>query len=237
LIEIINLLENRTNLRTNQVQADWGGEFRNTELAIELKQRGTSLKETVPYHSETNAIAERMNRTILDMNRTAIAASGMPKGEWGKVSKHSAYTKNRVPHKSLEGKTPVEVIFGKDARMERQNLRPFGQKVTCYDYETTDKLSSRSYEGQIVGYTETHGTYWIKDQTGKSRLAKSPKPIDQTFSKDSSSDEEEEPTSENPLDTEPTPQAAPDIILAEIPTPETSAKAPKKKRIRKDDDY
>jgi len=38
LIEIMNLLENRTNLRTNQVQADWGGEFRNTELAIELKQ-------------------------------------------------------------------------------------------------------------------------------------------------------------------------------------------------------
>jgi len=55
------------------------------------------------------------------MNRTAIAASGMPKGEWDKVSKHSAYTKNRVPHKSLGGKTPVEVIFSKDARMERQN--------------------------------------------------------------------------------------------------------------------
>jgi len=35
LIEIINLLENRTNL---QVQADWEGEFRNTKLAIELKQ-------------------------------------------------------------------------------------------------------------------------------------------------------------------------------------------------------
>jgi len=185
-----------------------------------------------------------MNRTILDMNRTAIAASGMPKGEWDKVSKHSAYTKNRVPHKSLEGKTPVEVIFSKDARMERKNLQPFGQKVTCYDYETTDKLSSRSYEGQIVGYTETHSTYWIKDQTGKSRLAKSPKPIqiDQTSNKDSSSDEEEGPTSKNQLDSEsiPTPQAALDTILAEISTPETletPAKAPKKKRIRKDDDY
>ena len=35
LIEIINFLENRTSL---QVQADWEGEFRNTKLAIELKQ-------------------------------------------------------------------------------------------------------------------------------------------------------------------------------------------------------
>jgi len=177
------------------------------------------------------------------MNRTAIAAYSMPKGEWDKVSKYSAYTKNRVPHKSLEGKTPVEVIFSKDARIERKNLRPFGQKVTCYDYETTDKFSSRSYEGQIVRYTETHGTYWIKDQTGKSQLAKSPsKPIqiDQTSNKDSSSDEEEGPTSENKLDSEPIPQAALDTILAEISTPETLetlAKAPKKKRICKDDDY
>ena len=177
MIEIINLLENRTNLQTNKVQADWGGEFRNTELAIELKRRGTRLKETVLYHSETNAIAERMNRTILDMNRTVITASGMPKGEWDKVSKHPAYTKNRIPHKSLVGKTPVEILLRKNARMERQNLRPFRQKVICYDYETTDKLSPRSYEGQIVGYTETHGTYWLKDKTGKTRLDKLPKTI------------------------------------------------------------
>jgi len=164
-----------------------------------------------------------MNRTILDMNRTAIATSGMPKGEWDKVSKHSAYscTKNRIPHKSLGGKTPVEIIFSKDARMERQNLRPFRQKVTCYNYEATDKLLPRSYEGQLVGYTETHSTYWIKDQTGKSRLAKSPKPIqnDQTSSEDSSSDEWDVPTSENqPSPTTPTPQAALDTILTEMST-------------------
>jgi len=82
-------------------------------------------------------------------------------------------------------------------------------------------------------------------------LAKSPKPIqiDQTSNKDSSSHEEEGPTSETQLDSElislteiPTSQAALDTILAdlEISTPETletPAKAPKKKRIRKDDDY
>jgi len=40
LIEIINFLENRTSL---QVQADWEGEFRNTKLAIELKQWNGTL--------------------------------------------------------------------------------------------------------------------------------------------------------------------------------------------------
>jgi len=111
LVDIINKLENSTNLRTSQVQADWGGEFQSKELAIELNQRGTSLKETMPYHSETNAIAERMNRTILDINGTAIAASGLPKGICNKVSQFSAYTKNRIPHKLLDGKSPHEIMY------------------------------------------------------------------------------------------------------------------------------
>jgi len=143
LITIINLLENLTNLRTNQVQADWGGEFQGKELVIELKQRGTTLKETVPYHSETNAIAERINRTILGMNRTAIAASGLPKRLWDKVCLYSAYAKNRIPDKSLDGRFPYEIIHpDRDIVEERTNLRPFGQKVLYYDYEVKDKLSA-----------------------------------------------------------------------------------------------
>jgi transposase InsO family protein len=59
-------------LKVCQVQADWGGEFRNDRLAENLRKRGIQLKETVPGHSETNGIIERTNRTIMAMNRTAI---------------------------------------------------------------------------------------------------------------------------------------------------------------------
>jgi len=79
LVEIINALEKASTHQVSQIQADWGGEFRNKELATELKQRGIILKETVPQHSETNAIAEKINRTIFTMNRTAIIRSGLPK--------------------------------------------------------------------------------------------------------------------------------------------------------------
>jgi len=56
------------------------------------------------------------------MNQTAITASEMPNGIWGKVSKYSAYIKTRIPHKSLQGKTPIEVMLKKDATQERSNL-------------------------------------------------------------------------------------------------------------------
>ena len=80
LITVLNQLEAITNKRTKEVQADWGGEFQNTILGKELQQRGTTLKENVPRHSETNAIIERANRTILDMSRTSLIAVELPKG-------------------------------------------------------------------------------------------------------------------------------------------------------------
>ena len=116
LIAIINALEKATTHHVAQIQADWGGEFRNKELAKELQQRGITLKETVPRHSETNGIAERTNRTIFTMSRTAILASGdLPKSLWDKASAWAAYTKNRLPHKSLpDQKTPAEILLDRE---------------------------------------------------------------------------------------------------------------------------
>jgi len=133
LIKVINEMEAATHLRLSKIQADWGGEFRNQELETELQQRGITLKPTIPRHSETNAIIERANRTILEMSRTALISAKLPKGLWDKASDAMAYTKNRVPYKTLQGKTPIEVFLQKDPVKERANLRPFGQQVICYD--------------------------------------------------------------------------------------------------------
>jgi len=108
------------------------------------------------------------------MSRTALISAGLPKGLWDKASDAMAYTKNRVPHKTLQEKTTIEVFLQKDPIKERANLRLFGQKVIYYDYEVTDKLSARSYEARIIGYTQTFGTYWVKKNDGSYKLAKSP---------------------------------------------------------------
>jgi len=136
LIVIINKLEKAVSsaherpIHLNQIQADWGGEFRNSKLITELNQRGITLKETVPRNSETNTIVDRANLTILEMSRTGLIVAGLPKGLWDKASDSAAYTKNRLPHKALGGKTYIEIILAKDPVNERKNLRPFGQRVT-----------------------------------------------------------------------------------------------------------
>jgi len=101
-----------------------------------------------------------------------------------------------LPHKALGGKTPIEIILVKDPVNEKKNLRSFGQRVTCYDYEVKDKLSARSYEGRIIGYTTTFGTYWVRTADGATKLAKNPTPVILDDESEESSSEEESPPPE-----------------------------------------
>ena len=226
LMEIIMALETATSRKVKGIQADWGGEFRNNELEAELRQRGTIMKETVPHHSETNAVVERANRTIFTMNRTILAAAKMPKGLWDYASAWSAYTKNRVPHKSI-GTSPIKRMFPEtDIEAQRSNLRKFGEKVVCYDYAPKDKLSARSYAGRIIGYTHTHEVYRVLDKGGAGRVTKNPKGIQEE------DDTEETIGEERAEEEEPTKTGPPEELQAEEASEPPAA--PKKKRTGKD---
>jgi hypothetical protein len=61
----------------------------------------------------------------MTMNQTAIQATngGILKGRWDKASRLSAHTKNRISHKTLDGKSPQEALFSdKDISNELKNL-------------------------------------------------------------------------------------------------------------------
>ena len=194
LREWINMLETQCNTKVMYLQANWGGEFRNTELASWCKKKGIQLKETVPRHSETNAIIERLNRTLQDIARTAMIGSGVQL--WGDAIQWAAYTKNRIPYKTL-GKSPIEALIG---RNDRSNLRPFGQKVMIHLYkEERDRMAPRAVEARIIGYTATYGVYQVITTTGKRKIAKNPRPIDQ-IREDSDGEEEPEWPNNNPID-------------------------------------
>ena len=184
LREWIKMLETQCKEKVVYLQADWGGEFRNTELALWCKKKGIQMKETVSRHSETNAIIERLNRTLQDMARTVMISSGLKL--WGDAIQWAAYTKNRIPHKAIK-QSPIEALLGR--KIDRSNLRPFGQKVMIHLYkeERKDRMAPRAQEARITGYTITHGVYQVITTTGKRTIAKNPKPV----GKDNDSDEED----------------------------------------------
>ena len=180
LKEWITQIETLTNQNVIGIQADWGGEFRNNELRDWCKKKGITTKSTTAYHHETNAIIERLNGTLQDMARTALIAANL-KGLWGDAIQWAAYTKNRIQHKSLLKRSPIEILMKGagflEYKLDRSNLRSFGQKVMAHTYKEQrpiDRMAPCAQEARIIGYTETYGIYKILSLTGKRLESKNP---------------------------------------------------------------
>ena len=177
LKQAIKEMQLATGQKVKAIQADWGGEFKNGALNSWCKTKGIVQKETVAYHSETNAIVERLNRTLQNIARTAMIGAEL-KGLWGDAIKWAAYTKNRIPHENLTGMTPAQVFLLKEVPT-RDNLRPFGQRIMIHIYkdQRDGRWAPRAQEARIIGYTETHGVYQVITPTGKRLISKDPRPI------------------------------------------------------------
>jgi hypothetical protein len=176
LIDMIAAIETQTGHRAKTIKTDNGDEYRSTELLRYLRTRGISLKETVPYHSQTNAVAERTNRTLVTMARTALLHAKLPKNLWPEAVAHAAYTKNRTPHQTLSGKSPVELLLPQtDIRQQRSKFRAFGEPVWMHLPHTLSKLTARSTEAHIVGYTASSGIYRVYTKERRVTTTKEPR--------------------------------------------------------------
>ena len=111
-------------------------------------------------------MAERFNRTVTGSAHTLLFDSGLPLSLWGEAPTHAVYTKNRMPHPSLNNKSPHEVLTGEMPNLGY--LQPFGSPAHVFIAEERPrvggKLLARSAEGfLVVGYGEQRNQYrfWI----------------------------------------------------------------------------
>jgi transposase InsO family protein len=61
---------------------------------------------TAPYTLQLNDVAERKNKTILDMVRSMIKTKEMPKEFWVEAMQCAVYIQNRCPYAFLNNRTP-----------------------------------------------------------------------------------------------------------------------------------
>ncbi|KAK0580852.1 hypothetical protein LWI29_007090 [Acer saccharum] len=106
---------------------------------------------------QQNGVAERRNRTLLDMVRSMLSYSTLPISFWGYALQTAIYILNDVPSKSIP-KTPHELWTGR--RPSLQHLRIFGCPAHVLKGKT-EKMESRSETCIFVGYPkETRGYYF-----------------------------------------------------------------------------
>lgn len=79
-------------------------------------QRRCSKKELIglshPPTPQSNGLAERMNRTLLNKTRGLLKGASMDKGYWGEALRYATYVFNRTSTNSLQGKSPHEALLG-----------------------------------------------------------------------------------------------------------------------------
>jgi hypothetical protein len=144
------------------IRCDGGGEFHSNASLKWYVEHGIEVQKTAPHTSQTNGVAERMNRTIMDKVRTILNASGMSAAFWPEAARYAAHTINRLPSRPLGNKTPYEAWTGK--KPDVSHLRPFGcvafRHIPAQDRH---KLSDRARKCAMVGYTGNKQAYTLWD--------------------------------------------------------------------------
>lgn len=85
------------------------GEFTSNEFNKYCEEYGIKREVTCPYTPQHNGVAERKNRSIINMTRSMLKAKGMPNSFWGEVVSCAVYLLNRSPiTTSVKNITPIE---------------------------------------------------------------------------------------------------------------------------------
>ena len=79
------LMENQLGTTIKELRSDNGGEYTSNAFVAFLKDHGIRHQLSVPYNPQQNGVAERMNRTLLDMVRVMLLESQLPKAFWGGI--------------------------------------------------------------------------------------------------------------------------------------------------------
>ncbi len=100
------LVENQFETSIKELRTDGGGEYCNRAFRAYLDKLGVEHEVTPPYTPQYNGIAERINRTLMEMARAMLSQAGLPHSFWAEAVVVACYLKNKCPHSALDGKTP-----------------------------------------------------------------------------------------------------------------------------------
>jgi len=107
------LAEKEVGLPIKILRTDRGGEYNSLEFTEFCKDHGIKRQLTAAFTPQQNGISERKNRTILNMVRSLLNMSGIPRDFWPEVVTWSIHILNRSPTFVVQNMTPEEAWSGK----------------------------------------------------------------------------------------------------------------------------
>ena len=122
---------------------------------------GILQEKSIPETPQQNGLAERCNRTLLEMARCLLIDTGLPKMMWGAATLHATRIRNLVVRRG-EAICPAELMRGIKPKLSISKLSIFGCTVFMRKRDRdVSILEPKALEGKLVGYTEGDNGYLV----------------------------------------------------------------------------
>ncbi|KAG6619109.1 putative integrase [Phytophthora cinnamomi] len=162
LRRFITKVEKQFDARVKFVRHDGAKEFATNSLLAYYEDHGIEVQPTVRYAHQTNATAERANRTIVTIGRSMLHYAGLDKTFWAEAAMTAIYIKNRLPSPKSPDKTPFEIVY--KSKPNVKHMRIFGCKAyVLTPKEKRLKWDPKAREGIFMGYEERSKAYRVYD--------------------------------------------------------------------------
>ncbi|CAL9010567.1 unnamed protein product [Prunus brigantina] len=149
-----SMVELQSGYKIKKLRSDRGGEYISLEFLKFCDDVGMEKQLTVAYSPQQSGVAERKNRTIVEMTRTMMVEKRIPLKFWAEAVNTAVYLQNRSPISALDNTTPFKKFSGRKPGVK--HLRIFGS--LCYIHipsQKRHKLEETGEKGVFVG----HGVY------------------------------------------------------------------------------
>ncbi|MCO5551463.1 hypothetical protein L7F22_004966 [Adiantum nelumboides] len=148
----VSMVENETGCKVQTLRTDRGGEYMSGAFKDFLGKKGIKHQCTMPYTPQQNGVAERKNRSLMEMARCMLKAKSLPHKLWMEAVACVAHVLNRCPTRALKTITPYESWY--DRKPSVSYLRVFG----CLAYahipqQLRGKLDDKAVKCIFVGYS------------------------------------------------------------------------------------
>lgn len=159
------MVENQTNKKIKVLRSDNGGEYISKQFDDFLKENGIKRQLTVPHTPQQNGIAERANRTLVEMARSMIVHANLEEYFWAEAISTAAYIRNRSLTKIHPDMTPQEIWSGKKPTVA--HFKIFGSVAVALDKTENKKFRAKGKEYIMVGYSDEAKGYRLYDMDKK----------------------------------------------------------------------
>lgn len=153
-------VEHESGCKLQRFRTDSGREYILQTLFMMLHDCGIKHEKTPAHTPEMNGVAERFNRSLVEMMKSMLYEAELNNTWWGEAAMAATYLLNVLPTAALNKTTPFEEWKGN--KPDLGHLQIFGSECWVQVPKATrKKLDNHAEKGTFVGYAETRNIYRV----------------------------------------------------------------------------